>query len=305
MSHRYYIKGLTTADQVELALDEKEWLRLITRKIFADHFSSIEQKYNLLIENYISFEKSLLTHTVDYQIRRYDLKHDFKFGTVPIQCKILNLILSISLFYDQTNKRHLKGLKDTNDDIATLINQFNREKSSNNDLKFLINLRNYSAHKDIPIDSFTYANKWEREDDRELDRLGHVLIPTISINKLRSDKNFNKTVLSNVNSNQKGQIDLRTPIRKVIALFSKFMVELRKELKKELSEVETVFNDFIMRFKKYSNTDNDFFKVYEEVDGKTVSEYFINIDQIKIIYEYSKINPSQGILEKRYIHNRA
>lgn len=305
MLDKYYLKGVTTTDQVECKISEKDWNRVRNSKKLIDQLSYIEQKYDLVISNYLSFEKELLEHTLNFEIRRGKDHISEMVELSTIVREALNLIISISSFYEQTEKRHLKSLEQLNEKLNSLIERFRDLRQLHIELQFIINLRNYSAHRDIPIHSVTLGESaWERGNTKEDDRLAHSIVPYISLDRLYKDRKFNKSVLAKISTDNHDNVDIRYPIRKSIGLLSNFIVELREQLWNDVESAKSIFKEFIDKFQNTVNSTADFCKVYHEKDGQIIKEYFLDFDQFKSIEFYSNRNPGQGLLEKRYIHNR-
>lgn len=305
MSIKTYLKGLTTTDQNECIISVDDWNRIKNSKELIDQLSYIEQKYDLVISNYLSFEKELLVSTLNFEVRREKDQISEMVELSTIVRKALNLIISISSFYEQTEKRHLRSLEQLNGKYNSLAAKFSDLKQIHDELQFIINLRNYSTHRDIPIHTITLGESaWERGNIKEDDRLAHSIVPYISLNRLYEDRKFNKSILKKINTDKNGNVDIRYPIRKSIGLMSKFIVELREVLEDDLKCVRSTFEEFINKFQYMANSTADFCKAYYEKDGHIVEEYFLDYDQFKSVEFYSKRNPSQGLLEKRYVHNR-
>jgi len=300
----YYLKGLTTADNNKYQLTIEDWEKLEKAKILIDNFYTIEQKYDLLISNYSSFEKELLLQTLDSTLRTSESEFLQLVNLSSIIRETQNLIMSICLFYEQVSNRHLDKLPINEQKLSKLSHILKNMKKENLELDFIIHLRNHTAHRDIPIDSFILDNEWEKETDGNMNRLGHSIIPFISKDKLKNDKKFKKSLLNSSILVKNDKIDLRFPIRKTIAMLSNFMSVFRAELNIDLKNSDTIISRYIDKFLSFSNSSNHFCKAIYKSDEGVEKIFHLNKKQFETISFYSKRNPSQGLLEKRYVHNR-
>lgn len=304
MAEEYYLRGLTSLDNVKYKLTPVAWKKLESSKLLTDNIFSIEQKYDLMISNYYNFEKELLLQTLEDSLRVNDLT-TFQFvNLASIIRESQNLIISISLFYEQTSNRHLNKLPVSNDKLIKIVQHLNKIKNDNVEIDFIISLRNYIAHRDIPIDSFVIGSDWDFNNEISERKLGRSIIPYISKLRLINDKKFKRSCLTKLHSKDKDRIDFRYPVNRTISLLSSFMDNFRKELKNELIDANNIVNNFIKDFKSFSKSTNDFCEALYE-DSKGINKtYYLSNEIFNHIEFYSKRNLYLNLLEKQYVHNK-
>lgn len=236
MQNRYYLKGLTINAQEELEITELEWEKLESAKSIVSNIIYIEQKYDLMISNYFSFEKELLVQSLDNAVR--NRKQDWlQVEIVSLTRQIVNLISSIKIYVDHVKKRHVTKLPLDKDRQIELLEELSDCEKNSTSYKFIKNLRNYVVHRSLPIDSYTTIHSWEKIESEDEEKLGHVIKPFVKKEKLLSDRKFSTTVVKKIAGNDE-KIDLRFPIRKTVARLSKFNESFREKISSDYDEAK-------------------------------------------------------------------
>jgi hypothetical protein len=302
MKKKFRITCFGDADPNKIILQEQDWEQMMNARSLVYNIYYIEQKYDLMISNYYEFEENLLKQALDRSIwfRNYQTLNDDLLTTAR---KIINLITSIILYTEHLEKRHIKKFQFGDKSNDKIFGEFKSYLKSSMDYKFIKGLRNYIAHRDLPMDFYSYSSKWEKIGNENDEKLGHYVIPSVEKERLLTDKKFNKSVVKAMES-KKGKIDLRNPIRKTIAGISKRAKDLRKSLSPEYEFAKTQIMDAINRYKE--NLDENFIHCQAEklIDSEVVETISLSekmFDRVEVLFER---NQSQGILERRYVHNR-
>lgn len=298
----YRIVGIGNDKSNIVDLTEKEWDQIVNARSLIYNTYYIEQKYDLMISNYYEFEENLLTQALDRSIwyREYQSLNDDLLTTAR---KIINLVTSIVLYAEHLEQRHIKKFQFGDKRNTEVFGEFKTYLKSSIHYKFIKGLRNYIAHRDLPMDSYSYSSNWERIGKEEDDKLGHFVVPTVEKEKLLSDKKFSSTVVKAMES-KKGKIDLRVPIRKTIAGLSRIAKDFRESLSPDYQDSKAQILDAIDRYKE--NLDGKFIHCQAEklIDSKVVQTISLSekmFDRVEVLF---KRNRSQGVLERRYVHNR-
>ena len=299
----YYLHTYDKNYREGLELNEKEASPLITLKKFLDNYSSIEQKYDIVINNFIDFELKLIQFTFNHELRSDLSKLSENIKTSGIHSSFVNLVLSLGIFIEQFSKRHLEIVANNIKDLSDIKDRFVILKKENPEINFLTALRDYTAHRDIPLNLITINGKWESNDDEIKNRLGHCTIPKIIASKLESDRKFKKTSLNNIDIDIKGNIDLRKPTRIAIRILSEILEEIRNQSESTIHTCRTSFNRYIKMNSEHSSNKINFCYLFEEFNSDNVKKYFIDLNQIDILDFYKARNPKLISLEKRFFHN--
>jgi hypothetical protein len=302
MSDQYYIIEYSIENSKKLNINRGKWDKIKQAKSVISHIRYIEQKYDLMISNYYEFERELLEQALDTSIRNPN-RQSISLATLSLARQIINLITSISLYIDHVKKRHIGNLPFSDKKRETLLKELKDYQSNSNDLKFIRNLRNYVIHRDLPLDSYTMKSSWEKLENEEVEKGGHLIIPTIQKDKLLKDRKFSTNVVEKMIEDSE-KIDLRIPIRKTIEIISQFNKSFRQQISNDFQSAKDIIKETIKESNEFSKSNNKYCRVIREVDSNVKEIIYLDkhhIDQIELFYQR---NSSQGNLENRYIHNR-
>lgn len=302
MSFNYYISGYVFEVENSLEIKKTEWEKLRDAKLTITNIRYIEQKYDLMISNYIEFEKELLEQALDNSIRHIN-SHGIHFKYLKLARQIMNLIASTCMYMDHVKKRHVNKFPISEEEQKELMSELADYEKNNDNIRFIRNLRNYVIHRDLPLDTYNINSSWEKIENVEEKKGGSFVIPTIQKEKLITDRKFSTTVAKNF-PDIKGKIDLRLPIRGSIAALSTFNDNFRGKTKKDFKSAKRLFKMAINKYRDFSESKNSFCNLIKVNKTKKVSRLHLSekhIEQIELFYQR---NWKQGILEHRYVHNR-
>lgn len=302
MSDQYYIIEYSIENSKKLKISRAKWDKIKHAKSVISHIRYIEQKYDLMISNYYEFERELLEQALDTSIRSSN-RQSISLSTLSLARQIINLITSISLYVDHVKKRHIGNLPFSDKKRENLLKELKDYQSSSNDLKFIRNLRNYVIHRDLPLDSYTMKSSWEKLENEEVEKGGHLIIPTIQRDKLLNDRKFSTNVIEKM-TEESEKIDLRIPIRKTIGIISQFNKSFRQQISNDFQSAKDTIKETIKESNEFSKSNNKYCRVIQEVDSKVQEIIYLDKHHIDQIELFHKRNRSQGNLENRYIHNR-
>ncbi len=293
--HEFYLQLYQKAG-TPIKINEQQWTQLKEKKEVEVHYHTIEQKYDVLVGNYIQFEEKLLAEALEYAIRSSEKMHD-GISSLSISRMVINLLMSIGLYVEQTENRHIKELglsKEKFDLIKKSLSSIKKSPS----FKFIKELRNFSMHNDVPLHNFSFGGAWEQIKGEDEDKLGQFITPMSKVERLRSDKHFKNKALEDI-PEKNGYIDLRYPIRVCMADLSKFHVELRKAFEKSFQEVKRLITGTVDKYKSSTGSKYDYCYAFHKDES-----LYLSHKQYEKIDAFRNRNTGLGLLERRYIHNR-
>lgn len=186
---------------------------------------AIEEKYDLVIRNYLSFEK-VINDTSLHGLMITDRSwSDFMEHIQSANLVIMNL-LSICRSYIDHLPQHLSCV--FLDSSPSIIDSFHtKRRDVYNDFlgyRTLYALRNHVQHSGLPVQSFTMSGAWV--DGRAA--CSHSAVPFLSVTELDKDKSIKKDIIKELKEIG-DKIDLRLLVRQNMSAFStvhKFVREL-------------------------------------------------------------------------------
>jgi len=172
----------------------------------------IEQKWDLLLENYADYERELLNISLESSLfpeRAYERKRDHG---QAVNRRLANLLTAARLYVDQTERdlAYVHGSAPSH--IPDLIKQ-KRSQEYNARLGYRVmeSLRNYMQHRGMPLRAILYSTSWN--DDHT--KLRFSVIPMLDVTGLADDQKFKRSVLQELRS-KKTEIPITNLVREYI-----------------------------------------------------------------------------------------
>lgn len=206
MKYLLYKAVLDEAPEIEITEDEYEKLKE-ARSLLSSALA-IEINYEILINNYLDFEKHLLNMSIDCLVRNDSLDYlGFFEVRLNMNIRLINLLTACRLYFDQL-EHHTKNFAVYITDIAEQVEKLrSNEYDSNKEYRFIEALRNYVQHRGLPVHWILLNRRRTRSED------DHLLEYSIELASLRSyleeDGKFKKKVLAELDE----KIDIKVATR--------------------------------------------------------------------------------------------
>lgn len=165
---------------LDISRDDFERLKKAKRGLFV--LVGIEEKFEMLLDNYVDYEQELLrialghmvSHNVDYL--------EMNDGRPSMNRRLANLLTMTRLYTDQV-KHDLSGLYGREStQLASIEKRFKGESANALGYRAMETIRNSMQHRDLPIRSIVYHSGWE--DGPNGERLQHRTVVQISVEHL-------------------------------------------------------------------------------------------------------------------------
>ena len=229
---KYWITLRYSGQLYSKGILKKEYVAIKKAKFALFQILHIEEKFEMLLENYSEYENELLsiaTHYVIFDDFNYQKAHDQR---MSISRRIVNFLTAARLFVDQSI-HHLSNIYGKNSRVVRKIkDSMSLEYDSHLAYRTLEALRNYVQHRGFPIHSLSYySSVLNAEPGSDVHT---IIIPYLSLVELTLDGKFKKSVLSELVDFGE-TIDLRSYIREYIDSLGRVMKQIRKVVKKRVS----------------------------------------------------------------------
>lgn len=236
-------KVLGRSDFISISKDEYDSIRRAREGIFESLF--LEEKYDLIVENYLEFETTMQEITARAMIRLDHSYHTSHLERMLTDRKIANLLSAARLYVDHA-KQHVHRIlaldsATTFDVEATLSVQY--------DLRFgyrcMEALRNYVQHRGLPVHSITFENRWVERRDGNL--MLNALSPYIEPARLREVGGFKKSVLKEMEA-RGDKIDLKEVIRDYVEGLSLAHSEIRDNVSQFVRRWDAIVKNAVNQY---------------------------------------------------------
>ena len=205
----------------------------------------LEEKYDLIVENYFEFETSLLEIVSRSMIRADQSYQTFHLEYGLVNRRIANLLMSTKVYVDHA-KQHVNRILENNDgaecDAASILS---KQYDARFGYRCMEALRNHVQHRGFPAHLIRWERKWiEREGDK---LMLNAISPFVQPERLREDGVFKKKVLREMEEIGEN-IDLKAIIRDYIEGLSIAHSEIRKCLCRCANDWDNILEKAIQRY---------------------------------------------------------
>lgn len=296
---KYLLKIHALGNFPEIEIDKNRYDSIYRAKEALSNGLAMEEKYEILISNYLEFEEQMLSYAAQSMIRRpYDYE-DFFQVRMDFNIRLVNLLTAARLYKDQLH-RHVRAIKPEiptiKDDIKKL---FSKEYDQNPEYRFIEELRNYVQHRGIPV-HWTQHNVYSDDSGKE-----RLLIYSMELASqkeyLKEDKDFKKKVLEELPE----KVDLKIATRVYIESTSRVHCSARNLVEQTLKESRSIIECARDEYKKvYPEKFVGFsaicFDKNQVIDSKPL---LLNWDDIRL--KLTSRNSELVNLRNRYVIGRA
>lgn len=240
---------LNSKDQISITGQEFEDIRkakLITLEALA-----IEEKYYLLLQNYLDFEKSLHDHALNSLLFR-DYDWSDKVDDIHSINKSLVNLLSAGKMYVDHIPQHLNTVFDPSlAESEAFDKSTNTQYDSSFGYRVLAALRNHTQHSDFPIQSLTYNMNWINFTGKRLCR--HSATANIHIDAIARNKKFKPSIKAELEAIGE-KVDIKPIVRQYVSSFAVLHKQVRALLEpvsaiwdKKITDASTKFRSHFLR----------------------------------------------------------
>lgn len=227
-----------------IELTEAEYSAIVTamRRIYIAR--DIEEKLDLLLENFVEYERDLLSLSLRSSLFQTSDDHQVDLETQLINRRVVNLLSTARMYIDQVRHSVPKFLPPSSGlDLNAL---FSAEYDNNLEYRVAESLRNYSQHRALPVHQVTWASAWE-EMDSESRRLRFGLIPDFSIKELEAEGGFKASVLKELKDSGKTHFSLTLLLRRYVESLATVHAQIRASISEQVAEDHHVIQTALKR----------------------------------------------------------
>ncbi|EMV2918793.1 hypothetical protein [Vibrio harveyi] len=259
---------------------------------------AIEEKYELVISNFLDLEKDSLAVSSDYMVRRSNNYSEFFDIRSTFNRRIVNLLTSTKLYIDQIQQH----VKICNPELTACVkNEFSKEYDTLFEYRFMEALRNYVQHRGLAVHLVSHPAKWIEDDESLLEF--QTKIYTQKTN-LEGDKAFKKSVALEMPD----KVELILSSRKYISAISRVHSFIRSNIDTVVKSSRDLIESTINQYQDINDGESiGLCAVSFEADGRLDNiiervPLFLSWDDVRI--ELTNRNRCISNLEKRYVSGK-
>jgi len=236
----------------------------------------IEEKFDILIENYFEYEMTLLNSSLHNLL--YSLDKDYLMDArSQITRRIINFLSTCRMYLDHS-KHHLSNIYGKESKIFKKFNEkISIEYDSKLSYRIIEAMRNYAQHRGYPIYGIMLEGKL-LDGDIKKDRL-YSTTPYLIPSEFENDEKFNKSVYEEMKKFSK-KIDLKMVVRDYIESLGSIHQKLRELLKKDIEVWDKSIFEVVDIFKmKFGENITRIGLVIANLDSKGKFKEYVNINK--------------------------
>jgi len=291
---KYILRKAILEKVPEVEISKSEYIELHKARNILSNALEIEEKYEIVISNYLDFEQEIMNATIKYMIREHLDYSDFFEVRLGLNIKLVNLLTAVRLYVDQLNQNVTECLDNNQNVKKDVKNLFSKEYDENKFYRFMEALRNYVQHRGIPVHWTQQNRRWTSLGDDGL------IEYSIELSSLRSyleeDKKMKKSVLHEMDE----KIDLKAATRSYIESISRIHDAARKMISASTERSRQLIEDAHRLYAKEYN-DNLVGLSACKLDGnKQIAFIPLLLDWDDVRVNLQKRNRKLVNLSKRY-----
>lgn len=298
---KYTIRVWASGAFPELSIEEDRYNSLKQARHCLSAALAIEEKYELLLSNYLDLEKECLSITSDYMVRSSTDYSGFFDIRLAFNKRVVNLLTSTKLYIDQI-QQHVKACLPDREDIGNEVKAlFSAEYDKNFEYRFMEALRNYVQHRGLAVHSTFLGGQWtSHEEDGELEYKTRLFTHKAEVD---SDSAFKKQVSKEMQE----KVDLIHATRVYVGSISKIHCQIRTLVTPSSQNSRNLILESINAYEAINGSKpiglNAIKSIPKEPIDETIEKFPLLLEWDDIRLDLIKKNNSLVNLNKRYVTN--
>lgn len=191
---RYELRRSILSAGSILSIADKEFASIWRADRELRRLLTIEQRYDILIGNYLDLERQIFHCNSEHVVREYFNESHLLNAMSLIDRCIGNFLSSARAFIDQASN----GAEPN--DVPLIQGYFADQYDSSLAYRTMEALRNYTQHCGLPTQFLHFNGKWHDKKDLRESRLVHSVVPALNTETLRKEKHFKRAILAELES---------------------------------------------------------------------------------------------------------
>lgn len=293
----YILRFKTTDVNAEELISSEEYVEIVKAREGLFELLAVEEKYDLLIRNYLAFERALYESTINNLMFRERSWSDMTEYIQAINLPLMNL-LAICGSYIYHIPQHISSIFPEEPEKE---NAFHEERknvyASTLGYRALYEIRNYVQHRGLPVYAIDLdGGSLEGEEARR-----HTVAPSLSIKELKSDPGFNKEILKELQAIGEN-VDLRILVRENMSGFGRIHKFVRTLTATRSVDWDSVISNRLEDFTLKHGQDIIGFEILKlDEQEKAIESFFLFDHVIKRRSYLEQKNKTLPNVEKHFI----
>ncbi len=292
---RYLLRNIVSGNVHEIEITEKEYSDYKKAINILSNALAIEEKYEIVVTNYLDFEKQIFDATSSYMIRDHLDYSDFFEVRLGLNIRLVNLLTAVRLYVDQLNQ-NVRDCVPSDPSAKDLVkSMLSKEYDGNREYRFMEALRNYVQHRGLPIH---WTQQSLRRTSLETDGFLEYSMELASQRSyLEEDSRFKKEVLEELEE----RMDLKLTTRCYVESISYVHESVRSLIYESVTSAREMIEGAHRQYTSMHNGSLVGLSACAWDDERQVSSVALLLDWDDIRGKLQKRNRKLTNLRKRYV----
>ena len=294
---RYVLRKAVLGKVPEIEITEEKYLAIRDAREVLTNALAIEEKYEILICNYLEVEKQILNDTAHCMVRNHTDYSDFFDVRLALNVRLVNFLTSAKLYIDQLSRHVRECAPDLKSESVKAI--FSKEYDGNPEYRFMEALRNHVQHRGLPIHWMSQERSWTEVGENGFLEYSMELASQRLF--LEEDGEFKKSVLQELDN----KIDLKAYTRCYVESISNIHDAAREMIAEPVNTARELLQDAHGKYEAIYNESLVGLSVYTLSGDQTIGSFPILLDWDDIRIKLQKRNRKAINLKKRYVTGKS
>lgn len=236
-----------------LPITEEEYQAIATAKRGIMVALKMEERFNLVLENFLEFEHEMLQITWEHSLRRSDDWSGLMDPIYRLNRRLVNLLATTRMFLEHGNRDVCSVFGEDSPEVQSFKAKASAEYDSRVGYRMMEALRNHALHRGLPLKSLSIGWAWQ---ETELGRRRvHSIALHLDVDELRADAKFKASVRPDLSGDARGQMQLKPLVREYITGLFAVQADVRDNLSEQIQEGEDLLRETMLRWQREAEMD--------------------------------------------------
>jgi len=296
----YQVCGWHEAHRYVENIDQRRYLEVKHAREVCLTAIDLEEKINLLLDNYSEFEIELLKLAQWAIVHRVRDHHESMLQRLLIDRRIVNLLTACRLYLDQSEHRISQLFGNSSEQLGELRGFKSKLYDSRAGYRIVEALRNYAQHAGLLVHQVQYsASAVGSLDPRAIQ---YTVIPSSIVKYLKQDKIIKSSIIEEI-AKSGDNFDLRGPVREYVGSFADIHLKIRTAIEEKLRASRVIFEDAIKEFAVVGGKSVTHASFFHFEEGYEIEEIYLGQIFLDHLDELLEKNSFQSDILRRFASN--
>jgi len=298
MSNKYFLRIHALGRFPEIETDQERFEELKTSRPILTHALAIEEKYEIIISNFLELEREATNASVWEMVRNHIDYKDFFDVRLALNIRLVNLLTAVRLYTDQLSSHVCACIPSDRKLKADIKTLFSAEYDASFEYRFMEALRNHVQHSGIPVHRVSTGAVWTDLEDGLLE---YSLYFGAQKRELSQNNSFKKNILDEMPE----EVNLRLASRKYIEAISRIHRQAREKIESIVESSRLSFDRAIKDYMVIYEKEPTGLYAYAYRGEEVIDEVLILTKWDDVRRELVKRNSELVNMRKRYVTSQA